>query len=138
MLMTENKNIELWDKLYQQQLSSLKHSSMNLIVAWHVLYYLKKNKLIEMLALFRRLLKPGGRLIATGIGEKDLYSQQSIQLSNGSYRLSCSEQTDAEILLFNKDDYEDLYEGFDVKVGDVSYQMEDRTNHYHMILATLK
>jgi len=55
-----------------QQIETIPNESLDIIVAWHVLYYLEPAELERMVTLFSRKPKPQSILIATMLGENYL------------------------------------------------------------------
>lgn len=120
----------------ESALSTFSENSFDLIVAWHVIYYLDREVLNQWVERFKRLLRPGGKFIATALADDDIYIKTGEELDGGYYRLTIPGQVGAKVALYAREEYDNILRFPKVDIGNFGFQLGDRKNHYHLILAS--
>lgn len=133
--LSEKSTPDHYQVIKPQALGEIPDQSLDIIIAWHVLYYLDEAELNDTLSLFRKKLTLNGVLIGTMLGDRDIYIENSKPADHNQRVLTTAGQTGAHILSFSKEQYQRIFPFNQLLIGESLFSIENRTNHYHLLVA---
>ena len=101
----------------------LKSESADIAVAWGSLHYNTKDDLPEMTAEILRVMKKGGKLMATLRSEKDTYLKKGKHLGNNTWITDLSDITGSTVSFYSEDEIKKVF----TKFKDLKYGLIERT-----------
>jgi len=113
---------------------SLGDDSLDMIVAWHVLYYLPRDRLKATLSDFKRLLKPGGIIVCTMLGEEDVFITSSSNMNQGTHQMQYGNQSGACVLGVDLHYFYNMWLAKNIKQGQVRFEFDHQVNHYQLLV----
>ncbi|HOQ12202.1 MAG TPA: methyltransferase domain-containing protein, partial [Spirochaetota bacterium] len=100
-----------------------KDSSIDIIISWGSLHYCDKDNMIKMLSQIHRVLKRGGRLLATLRKDSDTYLKKGKHIQNNTWITELGDLKGSVVSFFSQEELKSLFKIF----NNVQYGWMERT-----------